>query len=104
MAPEGCADPGSKVPWNRERSQAECQHWRARLRWLQARERELLPTPYVHAVFTLPRELAPLGLQNKRLPSGGFSESSCPIGCASLARLLVLVPIWEALLLCGCPK
>jgi hypothetical protein len=31
------------------------------------RERELLPTRYVHAVFTLPRELAPLALQNKRL-------------------------------------
>jgi hypothetical protein len=39
----------------------------ARLRWLQARERELLPTRYVHAVFTLPWELAPLALQNKRL-------------------------------------
>ncbi len=39
----------------------------ARRRWLQARERELLPTGYVHAVFTLPRELAPLALQNKRL-------------------------------------
>ena len=39
----------------------------ARLHWLQARERELLPTRYVHAVFTLPRELAPLALQNKRL-------------------------------------
>ena len=34
----------------------------ARLRWLQAREQELLPTRYVHAVFTLPRELAPLAL------------------------------------------
>jgi hypothetical protein len=39
----------------------------ARARWLQARERELLPTRYVHVVFTLPRELAPLALQNKRL-------------------------------------
>jgi hypothetical protein len=39
----------------------------ARRRWLQARERELLPTRYVHAVFTLPRDLAPLVLQNKRL-------------------------------------
>src|SRR5207244_9325107 len=37
------------------------------LRWLQARQRELLPTSYVHVVFTLPRELAPLALQNKRL-------------------------------------
>jgi hypothetical protein len=39
----------------------------ARLRRLQARARELLPTRYVHAVFTLPRELAPLALQNKKL-------------------------------------
>ena len=37
------------------------------LRWLQAREEELLPTRYVHAVFTLPRELAPLVLQNKKV-------------------------------------
>jgi hypothetical protein len=27
----------------------------------------LLPVRYVHVVFTLPRELAPLALQNKRL-------------------------------------
>jgi hypothetical protein len=39
----------------------------ARVRWLQARERELLPTHYAHVVFTLPRQLAPLALQNKRL-------------------------------------
>ena len=39
----------------------------ARLRWLQAREGELLPTRYVHAVFTVPRELAPLALQNKKV-------------------------------------
>jgi hypothetical protein len=39
----------------------------ARLRWLEAREGELLPTRYVHAVFTPPRELAPLALQNKKI-------------------------------------
>ena len=39
----------------------------ARLRWLHAREGELLPTRDVHAVFTLPRELAPLVLQNKKV-------------------------------------
>src|SRR5450755_362000 len=50
----------------RNRHCPKCQG-NARLRWLQARERELLPTPYVHVVFTLPRELAPLALQNKRL-------------------------------------
>jgi hypothetical protein len=35
-------------------------------RWLEKRRRELLPTPYVHVVFTLPRQLAPLVLQNKK--------------------------------------
>ena len=39
----------------------------ARDRWLAARRRELLPTPYVHVVFTLPRHLAPLVLQNKKV-------------------------------------
>src|ERR1051326_4621129 len=39
----------------------------ARDRWIEARSRELLPTPYVHVVFTLPHELAPLALQNKRV-------------------------------------
>src|SRR5882757_7571426 len=39
----------------------------ARDRWLEKRCRELLPTPYVHVVFTLPRHLAPLVLQNKKI-------------------------------------
>ena len=39
----------------------------ARQRWLAARQQELLPTPYVHVVFTLPRPLAPLVLQNKKV-------------------------------------
>jgi len=39
----------------------------ARDRWLAARQTELLPTRYVHVVFTLPRELAPLALQNKKV-------------------------------------
>jgi Putative transposase/Transposase zinc-binding domain len=58
----------TRISYNscRNRHCPRCQG-NARLRWLQARERELLPTRYVHAVFTLPRELAPLALQNKRL-------------------------------------
>lgn len=39
----------------------------ARERWLAARQQELLPTRYVHVVFTLPGELAPLALQNKKI-------------------------------------
>ena len=48
----------------RNRHCPKCQA-NARDRWLEARGRELLPTRYVHAVFTLPGQLAPLALQNK---------------------------------------
>ena len=50
----------------RNRHCPKCQA-NARDRWLEARRRELLPTPYVHVVFTLPRRLAPLTLQNKKV-------------------------------------
>jgi len=50
----------------RNRDCPKCQG-NARNRWLEARNRELLPTRYVHVVFTLPHELAPLALQNKRV-------------------------------------
>ena len=50
----------------RDRHCPKCQA-NARERWIQARSQELLPTRYVHVVFTLPRLLAPLALQNKRL-------------------------------------
>ena len=50
----------------RNRHCPKCQA-EARDRWLAARRQELLPTRYVHVVFTLPRELAPLALQNKKL-------------------------------------
>ncbi len=49
----------------RNRHCPKCQA-NARDRWLEARSRELLPTRYVHVVFTLPAQLAPLALQNKR--------------------------------------
>src|ERR1022692_1724033 len=39
----------------------------ARERWIAARQRELLPTRYVHVVFTLPHRLLSLALQNKRV-------------------------------------
>jgi len=50
----------------RNRHCPKCQA-NARDRWLEARNRELLPSRYVHVVFTLPHELAPLALQNKRV-------------------------------------
>ena len=39
----------------------------AREQWIAARRRELLPTRYMHVVFTLPSRLAPLVLQNKKV-------------------------------------
>jgi hypothetical protein len=48
----------------RNRHCPKCQA-NARDRWLDARCRDLLPTRYVHVVFTLPHQLAPLALQNK---------------------------------------
>ncbi len=38
-----------------------------RKRWLEARRKELLPVRYLHLVFTLPRVLSQLALQNKKL-------------------------------------
>src|SRR5436853_2942793 len=50
----------------RDRHCPKCQI-AARERWIAARKRELLPTRYAHVVFTLPRRLAPLVLQNKKV-------------------------------------
>jgi hypothetical protein len=48
----------------------------ARECWIRARRRELLPTPYVHVVFTLPHQLASLALQNKKLIYGLLLHTS----------------------------
>src|SRR5580700_6382518 len=65
-----CTDCGYRpaISYNscRDRHCPKCQA-NARDRWLEARRKELLPTRYVHVVFTLPHELAPLALQNKKI-------------------------------------
>jgi hypothetical protein len=64
---DACSKCGHKaVSYNscRNRHCPKCQA-NARDRWLEARGKELLPTRYVHVVFTLPRQLSPLALQNK---------------------------------------
>src|SRR4030081_146345 len=65
-----CTDCGYRpaISYNscRDRHCPKCQA-NARDRWLEARRQELLPTRYVHVVFTLPHELAPLALQNKKI-------------------------------------
>jgi hypothetical protein len=48
----------------------------ARERWIRARRRELLPTSYVHVVFTLPPQLASLALQNKKVIYGLLLRAS----------------------------
>jgi hypothetical protein len=50
----------------RNRHCPKCQA-NARLRWINGRKKELLPIPYAHVVFTVPRLLAQLALQNKKL-------------------------------------
>ena len=49
----------------RHRSCPKC-HGATQATWLAAREREMLDTPYVHVIFTLPHALGPLALQNPR--------------------------------------
>src|ERR1700685_165382 len=65
-----CADCGYRpaISYNscRDRHCPKCQA-HARDRWVATRRQELLPTRYVHVVFTLPHELAPLALQNKKI-------------------------------------
>jgi hypothetical protein len=43
---------------------------------MAARQRELLPSRYVHVVFTLPHQLAPLALQNKKVIYGLLLRAS----------------------------
>jgi putative transposase/transposase-like zinc-binding protein len=50
----------------RNRHCPKCQT-NARDKWLAARQAEVLPVPYVHVVFTLPHQLAPLAFHNKKL-------------------------------------
>ncbi len=50
----------------RNRHCPKCQNM-PREKWLESRKAELLPVPYYHNVFTLPHDLNPLILSNKRV-------------------------------------
>ena len=50
----------------RNRHCPTCQHV-PRERWLEKRKEEILPTDYFHVVFTLPHELNPVILNNKKV-------------------------------------
>jgi len=45
-------------------------------RWIEARQRDLLPTAYAHVVFTIHHALAPLALQNKAAVYGLLMRAS----------------------------
>ena len=42
----------------------------AQARWMEARVADSLPIPYFHVTFTLPKEIGPIALQNKRVVYG----------------------------------
>jgi len=50
----------------RHRSCPKC-HGAAQAAWLEARQGEVLQTPYVHVVFTLPQDLSPLVLHHPQI-------------------------------------
>ncbi len=59
----------------RNRHCPKCQT-NARDKWLAARQQELLAVPYVHVVFTLPRQLARLAFHNKKILYGLLFRAS----------------------------
>jgi len=61
-----CGEPRYTYHSCRNRHCPKCQT-RAKERWLEARRRELLATPYFHVVFTLPHQLNALAQGNPRL-------------------------------------
>lgn len=62
---ENCG--GRRISYNscRDRHCPKCQQT-ARAQWVADRLERLLPVPYFHVVFTLPSELNPLALRNKK--------------------------------------
>ncbi len=63
-----CDRCGERVPVYNSCLNRHCPHCQnmARQRWIDARMAELLPVPYFHAVFTIPHELNPFVLRNKK--------------------------------------
>jgi len=76
-----------------------------KMRWVEARRAELLPTPYFHTVLTLPHALNPLVLTNKRLLLGllfrSASETLLDLGRRRLGGQLgatMVLHTWDQLL------
>jgi len=64
-----CDTCGNSVPLYNSCSNRHCPQCQTlgRRRWIEARMDELLPVPYFHAVFTIPHELNPFALRNKKV-------------------------------------
>jgi hypothetical protein len=56
----------TRISYNscRNRHCPKCQFLRKE-KWIEARQRDLLPIPYFHVVFTIPDNLSPLALRNQ---------------------------------------
>lgn len=63
---DGCGHLSISYNSCRNRHCPKCQSL-AKAKWLEARESELLPVQYFHVVFTVPEQIAPIALQNKRV-------------------------------------
>ena len=63
---DSCAH--QRISYNscRNRHCPKCQSL-AKAKWLQARTAELIPIPYFHVVFTVPRDIAAVAFQNMRV-------------------------------------
>lgn len=64
-----CSYTGKSYNSCRNRHCSACQQ-KDKLEWMDKRMKELLPVGYYHLVFTLPHELGPLCLQNKKVVYG----------------------------------
>src|SRR5881296_4162836 len=69
---EVCDRCGHQRVWYNSCSDRHCPKCQslARAEWIQDRQSELLQTEYFHVVFTVPEEIADIGLQNKRTVYG----------------------------------
>lgn len=70
-----CSYTGKSYDSCRNRHCPTCQQ-KDKLEWLDKRMKELLPVGYYHLVFTLPHELNPLCLQNKKVMYGILFKSA----------------------------
>jgi hypothetical protein len=61
-------DGHTRISYNscRNRHCPKCQFLRKE-KWIEARQRDLLPIPYFHVVFTIPDSLNPLALRNQEI-------------------------------------